>query len=238
MFLLHWFGIVKAAIVNGEPSAAVLGIDFDKAVIELNIAPVVVLLRLNRRCDHRIDPNNRYDEQSAAGFERLNSRAEKRTFLIDCMPQSQRRGKERQPIEMKFENIKVAEISAFHQGFIAREHDPELGLHHAVLIFVADSDHQRRLPIQRRNDQGIAEHDSRDRARKAHEDEASHRCEQKYSGHDFDGRDHVSIKRLRIHVAVAHGGQRLHTEEEAIVKPTPASGAGDAVLLETIKRGE
>ncbi len=93
------------------------------------------------------------------------------------MPQSQRRGKNRQPIEMEFENIKVAEISAFDQRFIAREHDPELGLDHAVLIFVANSHHQRRLPIQRRNDQGIAEQNARDGARKAHENEAGHRRE-------------------------------------------------------------
>jgi len=48
----------------------------------------------------------------------------------------------------------------------------------------------------------------------------------------------VAIERLRIHMAVAHSGQRLHTEEEAIKKPMPTGGASDTALLETIKRGE
>ena len=39
-------------------------------------------------------------------------------------------------------------------------------------------------------------------------------------------------------MAVAHGGQRLHTEKEAIKKPMPTGGASDTALLETIKRCE
>ncbi len=89
----------------------------------------------------------RDNKEGPAGFERLESRAKQRTRFVDRMPQSQRRGKNRQPIEMEFENIKVAEISAFEQRFIARKHDPELGLHHAVLIFVTDPHHQCRLPV-------------------------------------------------------------------------------------------
>src|SRR5439155_21310860 len=50
--------------------------------------------------------------------------------------------------------------------------------------------------------------------------------------------DDVSVQRLRIHVPVANGGQRLHAEEEAIKKPMPTSAAGDAALLKTVKRGE
>ncbi len=42
---------MKSIVINGEPTAAVLSVDFDKAVAELNIAPAVILLRLNRRCD-------------------------------------------------------------------------------------------------------------------------------------------------------------------------------------------
>jgi hypothetical protein len=57
------------------------------------------------------------------------------------MAQSQRRRKKRQPVEMELENVKVAEISAFDQRFVAREHDSKFGLDHAVLIFVADSYH-------------------------------------------------------------------------------------------------
>src|SRR5438552_3769856 len=110
---------MKAAVVHGEPAAAVLGVDFDEAAAELNITPGVILLRLNRRCDHRIDSNDRYDEQRTAGAESFISRAEKWAFLVDGVPQRQRRGKNRQPIEMELENIKVPEISAFEQRFIA-----------------------------------------------------------------------------------------------------------------------
>src|SRR5437763_13977799 len=39
-------------------------------------------------------------------------------------------------------------------------------------------------------------------------------------------------------MAVAHSGQRLHTEEEAIKKPMPTGSASDTAWLETIKRGE
>ena len=49
---------MKAAVINGELSAAMLGVDFDKAVAELNIAPAVILLRLNRRCEDRIDSDH------------------------------------------------------------------------------------------------------------------------------------------------------------------------------------
>src|SRR5438067_8340485 len=110
---------MKAAVVHGEPAATVLGVDFDEAAAELNIAPGVILLRLNRRCDDRIDSYDRYDEQRAAGAERFISCAEKRTLVVDRVPQRQRCGKNRQPIEMEFENIKVPEISAFEQRFIA-----------------------------------------------------------------------------------------------------------------------
>src|SRR6059058_1049438 len=39
-------------------------------------------------------------------------------------------------------------------------------------------------------------------------------------------------------MAVAHSGQRLHTEEEAIKKPMPTGSASDTAWLETIKCGE
>ena len=58
MSLQHWFSVVKPAVIDRQSAAAVLGIDFDKAVAELNIAPGVVLLRLNRRCEDGIDSND------------------------------------------------------------------------------------------------------------------------------------------------------------------------------------
>src|SRR6266542_5803574 len=119
MSLQHWFSVVKPAVIDRQSAAAMLGVDFDKAMAELNIAPGVILLCLNRRGDHRIDSNDRYQKQRTPGLERFNSGAEKRTLLVNGVPQSQRRGKDRQPIKLKFEDIKVAKISAFKQRFIA-----------------------------------------------------------------------------------------------------------------------
>jgi len=48
----------------------------------------------------------------------------------------------------------------------------------------------------------------------------------------------MSIKRLRIHVAIADGGERLHAEKETIEKPVGAGSPGDAVWVDTIKNGK
>src|SRR6266480_319694 len=47
--LVRRFGVVKPAVIHGEPTATMLGINFDEAVAEFDIAPGVILLRLNRR---------------------------------------------------------------------------------------------------------------------------------------------------------------------------------------------
>ncbi len=59
----HLFGVVKAAVIHGEPAAAMLGVDFDKAVAELNIAPRVILLRLNGGRNDWIDSDYRDNEK-------------------------------------------------------------------------------------------------------------------------------------------------------------------------------
>src|SRR5438445_11620750 len=41
---------------------------------------------------------------------------------------------------------------------------------------------------------------------------------QEHAGNDFNDGKEVTIERLRIHVAVADGGQRLHTEKESVEK--------------------
>src|SRR5947208_13847247 len=58
--LVRRFGVVKPAVIHGEPTATMLGINFDEAVAEFDIAPGVILLRLNRRRKDRIDSNDRY----------------------------------------------------------------------------------------------------------------------------------------------------------------------------------
>ena len=60
--LLRRLSLVKPAVVYRESALAMVGIDFDKSIAELNIAPGIVLLRLHRCCDHRVDSNYRYDE--------------------------------------------------------------------------------------------------------------------------------------------------------------------------------
>ncbi len=79
---------MNTAIIDRKPAASMIGVNFDEAFAESNIAPGVILLRLNGRSDNRIDTNNRYKKEDAAGLERFRSYAEERTFLIDCMPQS------------------------------------------------------------------------------------------------------------------------------------------------------
>jgi len=50
-----WFGFMNSAVVYRESAAAVLGVDFDEAFAESNIAPGVVFLRLDSGRDNRID---------------------------------------------------------------------------------------------------------------------------------------------------------------------------------------
>jgi len=109
---------VKPTVIDGESAAAVLCINFDETFAETDIAPAVILLCLHGRCDDGIDSHDRYNKERTAGFERFDRLVEKRTLVVDCVPQSQCRGENRQPIEMQFENIKVTEIPAFYQRFV------------------------------------------------------------------------------------------------------------------------
>src|SRR5205085_8848620 len=82
-----------------------------------------------------------------------------------------------------------------------------------------------------------AKNDPRDWAREADENQSGHNREQKDSGHDLDRADDVSIKRLRVHVAVSDSCECLHTEEKAVEEPM-GGPSRDAVLLQAIKSGE
>ena len=84
-----WLGFMNSTIIDRESTTAVLGVDFDEAFVESNLAPGVVLLRLDSGSDNRIDSDHRHKKQDATGFERFPSCPEERTCLIDCMPQSQ-----------------------------------------------------------------------------------------------------------------------------------------------------
>ena len=138
---------------------------------------------------------------------------------------------------MQFQIVKVPEISAFRQRFIARKHDSKLSFDHAVLILVANTHHQRGAAIQRRDYHRPAKHDARDGAREADENQSGHHREQKHARHDFEGGDDVTVQSLRIHVAVAHSGQRLDTEEEAVEKPVWRR-PGNTISAKAVKNRE
>src|SRR5438046_9268317 len=92
---------------------------------ELNIAPAIIFLRLNGGRNDWIDSNDGDNKEDPIGFERLESCAEQRTRFVDRMPQRQRRGKNRQPLEMELENTKKTELSAIEQPIIARNNHPD-----------------------------------------------------------------------------------------------------------------
>src|SRR5262249_17612429 len=79
---------------------------------------------------------------------------------------------------------------------------------------------------------------ARHRTREADKNQSGNHREQKYAAHDFEHADHMSVQRLRVHVAVADRGQRLHAKEEAVVKPLSTGGASDTVAVESVKRCE
>src|SRR5206468_11660473 len=55
--------------------------------------------------------------------------------------------------------------------------------------------------------------------------------------HFSDGGDNLTVEITRIQMSVTHGGQRLHTEKERIVKGT-APHPGNAIAADGVKRGE
>src|SRR4029077_1406671 len=134
--------------------------------------------------------------------------------------------------------VKVPEIAAFNQRFIPHEHDAELGVDDAVLVLIAYAHHERRLSVQRTDHDRPAKGNARHRAREADKNYSSYNREQKDAAHDFDHANHMPIQRLRIHVAVADGGQSLDAEEEAVIKPPATGGACNAVRIDSVKRGE
>jgi len=79
---------MNTAIIDRKPATSMISINFDESFAELDVTPGIILLRLDSGSDNRIDSNNRYKKEDAAGLERFRSYAEERTFLIDCMPQS------------------------------------------------------------------------------------------------------------------------------------------------------
>src|SRR5206468_5651503 len=86
--LRHWLSVVKATVIDGEPTAAMLGINFDEAFAETDIAPAIILLGLDGGRYDWIYPDYGDNKEDPAGFERLGPCAKQRTRFIDRMPQS------------------------------------------------------------------------------------------------------------------------------------------------------
>ena len=81
---------------------------------------------------------------------------------------------------------------------------------------VGDAQHKRRPSVEWSDYNRFAKQNARGRPGKAHEDETGHDREPEHPGDDFQSCNDVAVKSLRIHVAIANGGQRLHTEKERL----------------------
>src|SRR4029434_2204008 len=79
--------------------------------------------------------------------------------------------------------------------------------------------------------------DACNRSRETDENQAGHDGEQKYTDHDFDGGNDVTVNSLRVHVAVANSGQGLDAEEEA-VEERMRRQPSNTVSTKAIKDGE
>jgi multidrug transporter EmrE-like cation transporter len=60
MSLPHCFGVMKTTVVDTKPPRFQFGVDFNEAFAETDVAPGVILLRLNWSGNHRIDSDNRH----------------------------------------------------------------------------------------------------------------------------------------------------------------------------------
>src|SRR4029077_973744 len=61
-----------------------------------------------------------------------------------------------------------------------------------------------------------AEENSGSRPGKADKDQTSHDGESEHASDDFDGRDDMAVKSLRIPVAITDSRKSLHTEKERV----------------------
>ena len=54
----HRFGVVEAAVIDGELAVAVRGVDLDEALAKLDLSPKVILLSLHSGGNDWIDADN------------------------------------------------------------------------------------------------------------------------------------------------------------------------------------
>ena len=153
------------------------------------------------------------------------------------MAQGQRCRENNQPIERELELIKFPEVSVFFDRLVAREHEPELRLDHAVMAQIRDPQHQAGLAVKRPDGKVAAKFDPGRRSGEAHKNEPRDNREPEHSGHDFDRGQGMAIESGGEGIAVAHRRERLDAKKKRI-EQRPLRQSIDAAGAGAIKRGE
>jgi len=161
----------------------------------------------------------------------------KRAGWVDDVTQGDDGGKGDDAIELEGKGIKAAEMRAFAGRFVAHEHEVKFGLGHGLVAEVGDAEHEGGLAVERGANEVAAENDAGDRAGKANENEAGDNGHAEHADDDFDGGDDVAVKGIRIHVAIADGGDGLDTEEKS-VRPRARGHTVDAAGAEDVAEGK
>ena len=148
----HRLGVVKPAVIDRESAVAVVGINLHETLAEPNVAPGVILLSLDWRRNDWID-RRRPMRSRQPGLPRAIRASRRRAgYVRRSHAVTSVRRETRKPIELEFQAVKVAEVTAFHERLIAIEHDSEFGLDHAVLVQIANAQHEGGLAVQGRDD--------------------------------------------------------------------------------------
>ena len=105
------------------------------------------------------------------------------------------------------------------------------------MALVGEAEHQRRLTVKFRHGHRSGKQDARSGTRKATENQAGGNGDADHAGENLDRRDHVTVKTLRVHVAVANRGQGFDAEEKSVCKRAGA-GVGNGVLVHQVKQGK
>ena len=130
---------MKSTKIDCKPPIRWLGINFNEAFTEPDVAPGVISLRLHRGGNDGVDSNDGGNKCGATFCQRFCSLAVKGALLIDGVAKGKRGGKRNQPVEVQFEMVEVSEIVAFQNWLITGEQNPELGFDHTLRPQVADA---------------------------------------------------------------------------------------------------
>ena len=112
---------MKSTKIDREFPISWFGINFYEAFTESDVAPGVILLRLDRGWNDGVDSNDGGNKCGATLCQRFCSLAVKGALLIDGVAKSERSGKRNEPVKVQFEMVKVSEIVALQNWLIAVE---------------------------------------------------------------------------------------------------------------------